>query len=207
MSSAYRDMTAEVHRRILGLPRFDASARGKDLPKNGIYFFFEAGETIVLDDRTADRIVRVGTHTGEDRLSKRIWLHYRGTCRRSVFRAHVAEAILRRENSAVPFDRRAASEEMESRVSEELASHFTFACVEVETKERRPRLESGLIALLARYPLAPPSPTWLGRFARADAIQSSGLWNTQHVASSPLSDVDAEELLALVTLNASMQTF
>jgi hypothetical protein len=194
MSSAHRDLTAEVHRQMLALPRFDASMRGRDLPKNGIYVFFETGETIELGDRTADRIVRVGTHGGEDRLSKRIWTHYRGTCRRSVFRAHLAQAILRRENLDLPFDRRDASEEIESLVTTELANRFTFACVSVETKDRRLGLEAGLIALLARYPLASPSPSWLGHHAIPDAIQTSGLWNTQHIASTPLTIADAEEL-------------
>jgi hypothetical protein len=55
-----------------------------------------------------------------------------------------------------------------------------------------------LIALLARYPLASPSSSWLGHDALPEAIRTSGLWNTQHIASPPFTAPDAKEFFALV---------
>jgi hypothetical protein len=74
--------------------------------------------------------------------------------------------------------------------------------VQVSTKETRLALESGLIALLAHYPVGRPSPTWLGRFACDPAISDSGLWNTQHLKSPVLTDDQLVELetLAITTM-------
>src|SRR6478609_8106363 len=65
----------QIHEMLAGLPRHCSGFHAADLPENGIYFFYESGE--VCEGR--DRIVRVGTHTGEDRLPKRLSLHFEGT--------------------------------------------------------------------------------------------------------------------------------
>lgn len=48
-------------------------------------------------------------------------------------------------------------------------------------------IERNAIALLSNYgapqPIDPPSATWLGRHAAADAIRRSGLWNVNHVVN------------------------
>ncbi len=54
----------QIHELLAGLPRFDATFRNAELPRNGIYFFYEEGEKF----EGRDRIVRVGTHIGEGRL-------------------------------------------------------------------------------------------------------------------------------------------
>ncbi len=43
-----------------------------EFPSNGIYILFEEGET----GHGGDRIVRVGTHTGENQLRSRIKQHF-----------------------------------------------------------------------------------------------------------------------------------
>ncbi len=58
-------------------------------------------------------------------------------------------------------------------------------------------LERGLIALLARYPLGPPSNEWLGRHAVHPLIARSGIWNTQHVDAESLTLEELELLTEL----------
>lgn len=76
--------------------------------------------------------------------------------------------------------------DVEEWVSRELRDRFSFICFPVESKEERQSLKKGLIALLAQHPLGHPSDSWLGRCALNPDISSSGLWNTQHIWSSPL---------------------
>jgi len=42
------------------------------IPKNGIYIIFEKGETF----EGLDRVVRVGTHTGDNQLRSRLYQHF-----------------------------------------------------------------------------------------------------------------------------------
>jgi hypothetical protein len=51
-------------------------------------------------------------------------------------------------------------------------------------QSKRGYLERNAIALLSntgKPDIDPASETWLGRWAAADAIQRSGLWNVNHV--------------------------
>ncbi len=94
---------------ILGGPRYLQDCRGGDgWPHQGVYFFFEPGETRADG---SGRIVRVGTHaliaSGQATLWGRLRQHRGhlggrhpggGNHRASVFRRHVGAAIIRREN-------------------------------------------------------------------------------------------------------------
>lgn len=63
-------MINELHKIFNGLDRFSFpfKQREKEIPQNGIYIIFEKGE--VFD--SFDRIVRVGTHTGDKQLRSRL---------------------------------------------------------------------------------------------------------------------------------------
>jgi hypothetical protein len=208
------DRVRHVYRLLAGLPRCNAATLRSALPSDGVYFFFENGEQIELAGGAADRVVRVGTHRVDGRFPARIRQHYGnqgslgGNKNGSVFRKHLGGALLRRGD---PADSRLAQwiaqggesyAEVEEAVSKELRGNFTFVWVQVPTKETRLALESGLIALLAQYPVGCPSPTWLGRFAYDPAISDSGLWNTQHLTSPVLTgDLLVElETLAVATM-------
>jgi hypothetical protein len=58
------DRTLALYRLVAGLPKHDWSFVRSTLPSNGIYFFFEKAERVVIDGQAADRIVRVGTIVG-----------------------------------------------------------------------------------------------------------------------------------------------
>lgn len=191
-------LSQQVHLLVLSLPRYGFATSSSALPLNGIYFFFELGEIMLLDGMPQDRIVRVGTHRTQNRLPQRITDHYgpyshlSGSRSGSVFRRHVGSAILL---SVDPYTDRVAGwygkerppfEDVEKLVSSNLRTNFSFACIPVPTSRERLQLEAGLIALIAQYPLASPSTTWLGQYASNDDVRSSGLWNSQHVHDNPL---------------------
>ncbi len=164
------------------LPRYNGHS--KSLPKNGVYVFFEKGETIQVGNKTMDRIVNVGTHRKPDRLPQRILKEHYQTS--SALRGHVCRALLNKEDPAdsrlrLPYPHRVPV--LRDRVSKIMQERFTFTCFRVDDHEERRVLESGLIAALAR---SQPSAGWLGRFSTNGKVLDSGLWNDQHVNGSPL---------------------
>jgi hypothetical protein len=199
-------LTLELYSFQIKRPRYNYLTAGSELPRNGIYFFFEKGEQV---DQGVERIVRVGTHKVDERFRGRIRQHYgsrsslKGNKNASVFRKHVGGALLRRD---YPRDERLEEwlrpggrtyPDIETRVSEILRDNFTFCCFSVNEQEERLKFERGIIALLARYPLGRPSADWLGSYAHERKIGRSGLWNTQQLEAEPLSAEQVEYLRKL----------
>ncbi len=186
----------QIHEMLAGLRRHCSGFHAADLPENGIYFFYESGEVF----EGGDRIVRVGTHTGEDRLPKRLRLHYRGSARTSVFRRNVGKALVAAGDSQITPELLTSLEPktfpvvLEQEISHYFEANFSFSVIPVDKKDDRLRLEAGLIASLGRERWVSASEHWLGRSSPVDAICSSGLWNRNHVGGSPLSDTDFELL-------------
>ena len=211
------ELSREIHRLALSLPRRDHSFPPKQLPSSGIYFFFEHGETAPLDGTVVDRIVRVGTHIMDGRLPKRIRQHFGnvnslgGNKNGSVFRLHVGGSLLTSSNPSDPrlgtwiVQNGQSYAEVEESVSRTLRENFTFSCLRVESKADRLQLERGLIATLAQHPLAGASEAWRGRHAVPGEIRRTGLWNIQHCDAQLLSDEELERLrnLARIQLMAA----
>src|SRR4029079_4518688 len=69
---------------------FDDSA----IPQNGLYLLFERGEV----GHQTKRIVRVGTHTGNDQLRSRLKQHFLVENKdRSIFRKNIGRALLNKD--------------------------------------------------------------------------------------------------------------
>ena len=67
-----------------------------DIPENGIYIIFEQGERL----ESFDGIVRVGTHTGKNKLRSRLNQHFvKENKNRSIFRKNIGRCILNQSNS------------------------------------------------------------------------------------------------------------
>ena len=131
----------KLHLLFLGLPRFAFPFDANRIPRNGIYVLFEKGEF----GHEADRIVRVGTHNGSNRLQSRLEEHYiKENKDRSIFRKNVGRAILNkdkddflaqweidltsgkaRQKYAGTFDQRKL-QETEKRVTEYIRQNFFF---------------------------------------------------------------------------------
>lgn len=127
-----------------------------------------------------------------------------GNHRASVFRKLVGTAIINKDfltgpgiaswgiDSSATKEVRLAEHWIEHKVSNHMRS-MPFLWVEVDDppgpySDRR-HLECNAIALLSNYnsqekSIDPPSSNWLGRWAKNEAVQLSGLWNSNHVKRS-----------------------
>ena len=190
-------MANDIENIISQLPVIDPNNyTAKDVPRNGIYLIYEQSEE--------SRIVRVGTHKAEAGLYTRLRKHFgsrnshRAWRRTSVFRLVVGGALLNwAHDPRLPAWADRQGERMpdvEALVTDRLLSTFTFRALEVNSLEERLTLERDLIATLSANPEM--TPDWLGHFALSSRIRESGLWNSDHVGSTPQIDLDRLSSLA-----------
>jgi hypothetical protein len=84
------DACQYIHDKDSHLPRLRRDDLTK-VPANGVYVLFQKGE----GGHGVDRIVRVGTHRGQNNLAARIREHlYTPNKDRSIFRKHVGRCLL-----------------------------------------------------------------------------------------------------------------
>lgn len=180
-----------------------------EISKNGIYIMFEKGET----HSDLERVVRIGSHIGQNRLFERIDEHYIGDDHRnSIFRKHLGRCFLTINKQAdyiacwdlliktkrdkgknigkINWD---LEQKYEDKVTDYIKCNFTFIIIPNLTDEnKRTTLEKGLIATFAQENEKIISENWLGRFHPDNKICNSGLWNIQHLNGTPLSEEDIE---------------
>lgn len=191
-----------IHQVFNSLPRFHFPFDQTKIPGNGIYIMFEAGEKY----RNLDRIVRVGTHTSQNRLRARLKDHYITENKDgSIFRKNIGRALLNQQND--PFlpewDQNQSRindpdilkridwtymKSVEKSVSKHLRENISFVTIEVENADDRLRLEEGIIATLNNDPDFISSPNWLGRFSPKTEIRNSGMWLVQGLDAAPLTN-------------------
>lgn len=190
-----------LHDLANSLPRHRFPLDASRIPANGLYILFERGEHA----HGGDRIVRIGTHTGDGNLPKRLREHFEVENKdRSIFRKNIGRAMLAAEGSALleqwnrDLTSRAARDrhadhvdqsalgEVEARVSGYMRDRFDFAVLEVPDRGERLRLERGLIGTVAHCSDCQPSRDWLGKQSPIVAIRKCGLWQTQHLAAAPM---------------------
>jgi hypothetical protein len=197
-----------LHRWANSLPIFTFSFDGTRIPLNGIYVVFERGESA----HGANRVERVGTHTGTNQLRSRLYQHFLLENKdRSIFRKNVGRALLNRDHDpflpAWEIDRtsREAKHEhaeidllrqraIEGNVSEYIRDRFTFVVVRVDQKAERLSLESKMISTLSLCSDCGPSHQWLGLFSTKKRIRESGLWLVNELYKEPLSVKGLERL-------------
>jgi len=198
-----------LHMLFNGLPRIEWTMIDRIPYQNGIYVMFEKGESY----NGMDRIVRVGTHRGQNRLRNRLKDHFLNEdADSSIFRKNIGRAIL--NMTANPYlkiweidmhksenarsyghliDERLEAE-IETKISEYLRNNITFVTFPVEDEEERLRLEEGIISTLCDDPSFKPSNNWLGLYCPVSEIAKSGLWNRQGLNGKPLSDAELERV-------------
>lgn len=182
----------------------------KQIPLDGIYILFEAGEL----GHGTNRIVRVGTHTGKGQLRSRLKQHFiRENKDRSIFRKNIGRAILTRENdqflqqweldlttrksrdlfrNTIDFVKQARIEKI---VSDYIQHSFQFVAFQVRDKITRLDFESKIISTISRCEECSPSVNWLGQFSPKQKIQKSGLWLVNELYKEPMTDIELEVLL------------
>ena len=199
------NICAEIHTQFQNAERHSFPFNVERLPRNGIYLLFEKGER----GHGCDRIVRVGSHTGENQLRSRLQQHFINENKdRSIFRKNIGRAMLNnaedpfieqwewdltsRKNrekyhSRVDFTRQ---EQVEEQVTAYMQRCFSFVVFEVSDKERRLDLESRLISTVSLCSSCRPSDTWLGIHSPKNKIRESGLWLVNHLYKSSLREKD-----------------
>lgn len=206
------DICNNVHHIFQNLKRYQFPFNGKELPKNGIYILFEKNELA----HNGERIVRVGTHTGNDNLAKRLKEHFiKENKDRSIFRKNIGRAILFKKDdsfleqwnwdlttrvnkdkysSLVDFEKQKSTEE---EVSQYIKNNFSFAIFEVKSKDDRLNFESKLISTISLCKDCKSSSHWLGQSSPIHKIKESGLWLVQGLYKTPLNLDDLEEIKSL----------
>jgi hypothetical protein len=172
------------------------------IPYNGIYIMFEKGEI----GHEGDRIVRIGTHTGDKQLRSRICQHFENENKnRSMFRKNIGRCILNKERSPYLstweldttskknkelFSHRidkTLEAELEKRISKYIQENLNFCLLDVPSKEDRLYYEASLIGTVSDCMNCRPSNKWLGNFSPEDKIKEKGLWQVMELNSPPLS--------------------
>ena len=183
-----------LHRIVAALPRYNAGFNPHDIPANGVYFLFEKGEHA----HNGERIVRVGTHTGQNNLPQRLMEHLLTENKdRSILRKHIGRCLLNRKHDPfassweidltekanrkkypqlIDSDAQAA---IEREVSLYMMESFTFSVISLDKKEDRLNSEKRFIGTLFQCKECVASSDWLGKWHTNHNILSSGIWNIQ----------------------------
>lgn len=178
---------------------------------NGLYVLFEKGEKY----NGLDRIVRIGSHDGHDRLIKRLGNHFTSKLHRgSVFRKHIGRCYLNIEKDNYlehwnrPFKSRVEKEihaefvdleyekQYEDMVTKHIHENLSFAVIpKIFNREYRDRIESGLISTLNQSTKKISSEKWLGNFHPDHRIRNAKIWNIEYLKHTPLDMTEFKELI------------
>ena len=193
-----------------------------NLPQNGIYFFFEKGQKLLIDNVKYGRIVRIGINEKPNNFKSRLRGHYKGNISSSVFRENIGWALLgsmgkkprRNYKTKSDYRKQSSGGPLEDLISRYFLMAFTFKAFDIDFK-RLALYEGILIAAFSifyQYKIFNKElnlKNWLGlySYSRKDKIKRSGLWNSEGVilirSFVPLifeTDVDPE-ILSASTLN------
>ena len=211
-----RNITKELHQLFNQQRRFTFPFKqsAKEIPKNGIYIIFEKGEKF----GNLDRIVRVGTHTGNNQLRSRLDQHFvKENKNRSIFRKNIGRCLLNKKNHPylnfweLDITSKADKEKnfklldpdfeskIEKQISEYIQSDFSFCTFAIDSKENRLFWESKIVSTLAKATGIKPSSNWLGNYSPKDKIKISGLWQVNELYNDSLTELEFDKLKNLLT--------
>lgn len=188
----------------------------REIPRNGIYIIFENGEAY----SDFDRIVRVGTHTGNNQLRSRLKEHFvKENKNRSIFRKNIGRCLLNKSESPylqfweLDITSKASKDknlefldldferQIETDVSDYIQKSFSFCVFEVDSKEQRLFWESRIVSTLAKSTELKSSKNWLGNFSTKEKIKTSGLWQVNELYNQELNEGELDALTLLVSRN------
>jgi len=204
-----------LHQWFNGMKKHSLPFNEQEIPENGIYILFEKGEFA----HPTNRIVRIGTHTGNNQLRSRLFQHFLNENKdRSIFRKNIGRALLNKDKDAfleqweidlttknaknlhsnsVDFIKQ---KEIEKRVTMYVRDNFSFVVFQVDDKDKRLEIESKIISTVSLCDECKPSPNWLGLFSPKEKIRKSGLWLVNELWKTPLSDEDMIELKQMLKI-------
>ena len=191
-----------LHNLFNSLPKHKFPFNINEIPLNGIYILFEKNELA----HNTNRIVIIGTHTGNNQLISRLNQHFVNENKdRSIFRKNIGRALLNKNNDSflksweldlttkasrilnnpIDFNKQ---KQVEKEVTKYIQENFSFAVFEVKNKEERLKLESKIISTISQCNECKPSLNWLGLFSPKEKIRNSGLWLVNELNKEPLSE-------------------
>ncbi|PKK88370.1 MAG: hypothetical protein CVV64_19185 [Candidatus Wallbacteria bacterium HGW-Wallbacteria-1] len=189
-------MCQNLHCLFRALPRYSFPFISNTIPENGIYILFEKNE----QGHDGDRIVRVGTHTGENQLLARLTQHFINPNKdRSIFRKNIGRALLNQKNDPYlekwewdlttvqkkielePFINKTYQEMIENRVTEYIQKNFTFCVFKVDDPKYRKQIEAQIISTISECTDCKPSTSWFGGYSPKAKIKKSGLWQVNEL--------------------------
>ena len=207
------DICYELHTMLDQLPHHHFPFDNAQIPMNGLYILFEDGEKA----HGTDRIVRIGTHTGQNQLRSRLKQHFIVENKdRSIFRKNIGRALLNKDNdpfleqweidltthvARIEFAPHIDIEKLkmvEHQVTKNIQSHFWFIVFPVPQKEDRLMLESRIISTVSLCKSCRPSPNWLGLFSPKEKIRESGLWIVNELYKQPLTQSEFKYLIQII---------
>lgn len=184
-----------------------------EIPQNGLYIIFEHGEKYL----EFDRIVRVGTHTGNNQLYSRLNQHYiKENKNRSIFRKNIGRCILNKGDNPYlkiwNLDTTSAEEkrmysqlvdveferQIERQISKYIQENLSFCVFRIDDKEQRLFWESKIVSTLAQSSELRPSSGWLGNYSPKEKIRTSGLWQVNGLDGEGLEEKEFVELETIV---------
>ncbi len=203
---------SQLHQLFNNMKRHSFPFREEEIPKNGIYILFEKGEK----GHEGERIVRIGTHTGQDQLPSRLRQHFLNENKdRSIFRKNIGRALLNKNSDPfldsweLDLTTREAKEkhkgldfekqkQIEKEVSRYIQENFSFIVFPIEDKNKRLEIESKIISTISLCKQCPPSASWLGLQSPKQKIKESGLWLVNELYKQPLTSQEVEELRKMI---------
>lgn len=192
---------ARLHQVVRPLERQRFPLLEKEIPVNGLYFMFETGES----GHQGERIVRIGSHTGNANLAARLKEHITQNKDRSIFRKNIGRALLSRDHD--PFlevwnldltkrkdrDRYehlvdpAKQGKVEQAVSHYIVKQVSVSVIATPSREVALKFERLCISTVSLCGSCHASRGWLGNFSPKPKIRESGLWQEQHLYGQTLS--------------------
>ena len=201
-------MVQELHKIFNQQRRFSFPFDASQIPMNGIYILFENGEKY----GDCDRVVRVGTHTGNNQLRSRLKQHFiRENKNRSIFRKNIGRCFLNQEGQSylnlweLDITSRLEKErnlhmlnlefekEIEKKISTYIQNNFTFCVFTINEKQERLFWESRIVSTIAAAQIK-PSKNWLGNYSTKEKIKKSGLWQVNELYNECLTEKEFREL-------------
>ncbi|AMC11913.1 hypothetical protein Lupro_11835 [Lutibacter profundi] len=183
------------------------------IPKNGIYVLFEKGEYF----KDLDRIVQIGSHTGENQLVPRLKQHFLlENKNRSIFRKNIGRCLLKKSNnqyidkweldttSRIDKEKNLKKlnldfeKELEKEISEIIQKKISFCVIELNDKRKRLDFVKKMISTFGKSNELIPSENWLGNFSPKEKIFRSGLWQVNNLKGNGFSDNEYKELKELI---------
>jgi hypothetical protein len=203
----------ELHKIFNNMKRLSFPFDNKDIPKNGIYVLFEKGEKA----HGEDRIVRIGTHTGNNQLLSRLNQHFINENKdRSIFRKNIGRAILNKrkdlflkewefdlttkeaKNKLLNLIDMKKQKKVEKEVTEYIQNNFSFIVFPLEDRKKRLEVESRIISTVSSCRDCNPSENWLGLFSPKEKIRKGGLWLVNELYKQPMNEKDLIELKEII---------